>query len=214
MEQRPLPEDVTRAARTYLATLVPTGEVSNAWHELLEDVTYWRETARIPVLHLAHQVVLQHERVTPDVATLALTELGVTDPADVATILDVDRATAGDLLAHIAASQDVDVVDLSGVEPTPVTTVQDRAPQPAPDPAPDVAPDPARHPAPAARSDMSSTDPSPTAVRIGFDEDEAHDLHHRARDGGGSWFTTRRLLVLAVVVWTLILLAWALGGIR
>ncbi len=103
---RPLPEDVARTARAYLAALVPAGEVSDAWHELVADATYWGEDELVPVVRLAHQVVLQHQPVAPQVAVLALRELGLDQPSTVARVLDVDEDTAHGWTREVAASQD------------------------------------------------------------------------------------------------------------
>lgn len=102
MSRPPLPAPVARRARTYLASLVPAEETSDAWHELVADATYWGECEELPVLRLAHQVVLQHQRVTPEVAALALDEMGVSSSTAVAEVLDLSRADAEALLQRIA----------------------------------------------------------------------------------------------------------------
>lgn len=144
MDRPPLPEPVARRARSYLAALVPAGRTSDAWHELVADVTYWGDREELPVLRLAHQVVLQHERVTEEVAALALDELGISSPRSVAAVLDVSPAHAEALLDRVATlvaedgrPSDVHVFDAEAgaVEDRPVAHEAD-------DPAPGGADDP------------------------------------------------------------------------
>lgn len=104
MDRPPLPDPVARCARSYLAALVPSTQVSDAWHELLADVAYWGDRQELPVLRLAHQVVLQHERVTDEVAVLVLDELGIASPPSVAEVLDVTTSHAATLLDRVAAT--------------------------------------------------------------------------------------------------------------
>ena len=103
MDGPPLPEPVARRARSYLEALVPAGRTSDAWHELVADVAYWGDREELPVLRLAHQVVLQHERVTDEAATLALDELGISSPRAVAAVLDVSPSDAEVLVDRVAA---------------------------------------------------------------------------------------------------------------
>lgn len=212
MERRPLPDDVARTARAHLAALLPPGHLSDAWHDLLAEVAYWGESELVPVLRLAHQVVLQHQPVTPAVAAHSLVEAGVDDPDDVAVVLDTDADRARALLAEV--SEAVGAVDAA---PAPPRVIEDAAVAGAAD-GPVAADTPARptlgeppvaspEPAPADREE-SATATSPS-VRIGFDEDEAVV----PSDQGASWgFTMRRLLVVAAVLWFLVVLVWAFGG--
>lgn len=166
---RPLPEDVARTARAYLGALVPPGEVSDAWHELVADATYWGDRDLVSVMVMAHQVVLQHQRVAPEVAVLALQELDLDQPATVARVLAVDEATADRLTEEVAASVEggpaADPVGRFATAPGPERSraAVAAAPRDVPsEPAPEVAPGPA----------PASTEPSGDALRIGFEEDE------------------------------------------
>ncbi len=198
MERRPLPDDVARTARAHLAALLPPDHVSDAWHDLLAEVSYWGESETVPVLRLAHQVVLQHQPVTPAVAAHSLVEAGVDDPDDVAAALDTDPDRARALLAEVTAA-----VGEEGAAPDPPTVVEDAAIVGASDaPQEPAGEDPRKDPEEAA----TATSPS---VRIGFDEDEAVVPSDQA---ASSWFTLRRLLVVAAVLWFLVVLVWALGG--
>lgn len=127
---RPLPDETARPARAYLAALVRADEVSDAWHELTADVAYWGDRELLAVLRLAHQVVVQHERISGEVATLALADLGVDDPADVAVVLDTDVDTARRWIAQVVAVRDGEPVPTSTpptpTEPSPAT--DDEAP--------------------------------------------------------------------------------------
>jgi hypothetical protein len=185
--ERPLPDEVARPTRAYVASLVPDDQLSDAWHELLADVAYWGDRELLPVLRLAHQVVLQHERVTGEVAALALCERGLDDPADVAAVLDVDADTARRWTRLAIASRDADAdAPRSAATPAPAEPVP--PPAPAPDPAPD--------------------DP---ALRIGSDEDgpppRIPDQPATPRPGVPSV----ALAVVAIVVVAAVLL-WVLLG--
>ncbi len=211
--ERPLPDDVARPARAYLAALVPADEVSDAWHELLADVAYWGDRHLLAVLRLAHQVVLQHERVTPEAAALALVEVGVDAPADVAAVLDADPTDARAWTEAARATRDGDepAVKLDAASP----------PEPAPQPVPSATPA-APEPRPAARSETpraevtrpdtprpapSDPEPAPGAVRIGFEDDEPLPAFH---DDAGRRLTTRTIVLVAVVLWVLVVLLWTL----
>lgn len=211
MERRPLPDDVARTARAHLAALLPPDHVSDAWHDLLAEVAYWGESATVPVLRLAHQVVLQHQPVTPAVAAHSLVEAGVHDPDDVAAVLDTDADRARALLAEVS-----EAVGEEGAAPAPPTVIEDAAVAGAPAPVePDEPARPVVHDSPSApegqdredrEGDATATSPS---VRIGFDEDE----EAVPSGGAGNWgFTMRRLLVAAAVLWFLVVLVWAFGG--
>lgn len=221
--ERPLPEDVARPARAYLAALVPPDELSDAWHELVDDVAYWGDRELLPVLGLAHQVVLQHERVAPEVAALALVESGVEDPADVAVVLGADEDDAREWTRAAVAARDGDDApptrrfdDVGG--PAPEHEPDSPQPDPAPD---DAAPDPA----PAASSHVATTSPprpaatSPDeatpseqgngpAMRIGFEDDRPLPIHDE--HAGEPRWTTRRILVAALVLWLVVVVVWLL----
>lgn len=193
--ERPLPDDVARPVRAYLAALVPSGEVSDAWHELVADVGYWHERELLPVLRLAHQVVLQHQRVTPEVAALALVEGGIEDPEEVAVVLDTDAVTARRWTEQAIASRDGDaVVTPATAVPRAAAPAADRPPRDVPAPSVDDAPPPAE-------------DTSSGSVRLGFDQDEPlPDLDRRpgaAASMRGLVVTVLALLALVVVVWLL-----------
>lgn len=197
--QRPLPDDVARPVRAYLAALVPADERSDAWHELVDDVGYWGDRELLPVLRLAHQVVLQHERVTPEVAALALVEVGVDEPADVAAVLGTDEATAREWTRTALEARDGDTVPVGRfVDPAATATSPDRTTaSPPADPRP-AASDPEAEP---------EVEGGGSAVRIGFDDDEP--LPSFSEDAGQRW-TTRRILVAALVLWALVVLVWLL----
>ena len=201
---RPLPEDVARTARAYLAALVPAGEVSDAWHELVADATYWGESERVEVVRLAHQVALQHQPVAPQVAVLALRETGMDQPATVARVLDVDEDTAHGWIREVAASLD----DTTGAGTTP------GRPQAPPPPNGASAPEPSggREVARDAGAPFSSPGDHGEAVRIGFEDDRAvsalDDL-----DSPASTTPRRGMVVAAIVVAVLVIvLVWAVGG--
>lgn len=166
---RPLTEDVARTARAYLGALVPPGEVSDAWHELVADATYWGDRDLVAVMVLAHQVVLQHQRVAPEVAVLALQELDLDQPGTVARVLAVDEATADRLTDEVAASVEggpaADPVGRFATAPAPdrprgavSTPTRDATTEPAPESAPSPAP--------------AASEASGDALRIGFEDDE------------------------------------------
>lgn len=192
--ERPLPADVARPARAYLAALVPPDELSDAWHELVDDVAYWGDRDLLAVLRLAHQVVLQHERVAPEVAALALVESGVEDPADVAVVLGADEGTARDWTHVAIAARDGDDAASTGrfsdgadPEPTTAPTITEATPPGAPRPTPREG----------------------GALRIGFEDDgplPSYDEH-----AGPRW-ATRRILVAALVLWVLVIAVWLLLG--
>ena len=210
--ERPLPDDVARPARAYLAALVPADEVSDAWHELLADVAYWGDRHLLAVLRLAHQVVLQHERVTPEAAALALVEVGVDAPADVAAVLDADPTDARAWTEAARATRDGDE---PAVKPTPP-----RPPSPPRSPCP---PRRRRRPSPPRRPPRhaprrghsrrhapprtADPEPAPGAVRIGFEDDEPLPAFH---DDAGRRLTTRTIVLVAVVLWVLVVLLWTL----
>lgn len=194
--ERPLPDDVARPARAYLAALVPPEELSDAWHELVDDVAYWGDRDLLPVLGLAHQVALQHQRVAPEVAALALVETGVEDPRDVAVVLGADEDAAREWTRTAVAARDGEDAppprrfdDVGG--PTPVS-----APDPEPDP----------EPAPTAVETASPEEPAEPAMRIGFDDDGPLPDYG---DGEPRW-TTRRILVAALALWVVVVLVWLL----
>lgn len=197
--ERPLPDAVARPVRAYLATLVPPQERSDAWHELAADVAYWGEGDLLAVLRLAHQVVLQHERVTPEVAALALADIGVDDPGDVAVVLDADVATARRWVEAARASaegdQDADPSRATGRFPDRPRTAATVTPSPPPS-------------QPAAPVQAAPDAPS-EAVRIGFDEDDGPLPHldgstsRTASTRAAAWLGLGVLAVL-VVVWVLL----------
>lgn len=205
--ERPLADDVARPARAYLAALVPPGQLSDAWHELVDDVAYWGDRELLPVLRLAHQVVLQHERVAPEVAALALVESGVEDPADVAVVLGADEEAAREWTRTAVAARDGDDVpphrrfdDTTG----PVATPEPEPRPPAPEPQPDEA---RSEPADALPPEPAAAPAAGRAMRIGFEDDgplPAYDEH-----AGPRW-TTRRILVAALVLWVLVVAVWLL----
>lgn len=197
---RPLPEHVARIARAYLGALVPPAEVSDAWHELVADATYWGDRDLVPVMVMAHQVVLQHQRVAPEVAVLALRDLDMDQPATVAQVLAVDEGTAHRLTDEVAAS--VEGGPAADAVGRFATGVQDRARTTAPTGSPVIhpadEPGPSRTPSPPAPS--TTTDGSGGAVRIGFEDDSPMTGFDEAGSPGG--ITARRvvLLVAAAVV--------------
>lgn len=210
--ERPLSDDVARPVRAYLAALVPDDEVSDAWHELVADVTYWGDRQLLPVLRLAHQVVLQHERVAPEVATLVLLEAGVEDPAAVATVLDTDEDTARGWTEVALASRDGDETP-SGRFTAPSRARPPRGRGPVAEFA--AAEPPAAEPSVAEPSGASPGDDHPAssddtrgAVRIGFDDHEPlPDL-----EVGDEKRVTARGIVLAVLVLLVVLVAiWVLA---
>lgn len=210
--ERPLSDDVARPVRAYLAALVPDDEVSDAWHELVADVTYWGDRQLLPVLRLAHQVVLQHERVAPEVATLVLLEAGVEDPAAVATVLDADEDTARGWTEVALASRDGDETP-SGRFTAPSRARPPRGRGPVAEFA--AAEPPAAEPSVAEPSGASPGDDHPAssddtrgAVRIGFDDHEPlPDL-----EVGDEKRVTARGIVLAVLVLLVVLVAiWVLA---
>lgn len=220
--ERPLSDDVARPVRAYLAALVPDDEVSDAWHELVADVTYWGDRQLLPVLRLAHQVVLQHERVAPEVATLVLVEAGIEDPAAVATVLDADEDTARGWTEVALSSRDGDETP-SGrfTAPSRARPPRGRGPvaePPAAEPPaaePPAAEPPAAEPSAAEPSgaspgddDPASSDDTRGAVRIGFDDHEPlPDL-----EVGDDQRVTARGIVLAVLALLVVLVAiWVLA---
>lgn len=237
--QRPLTDDVARPARSYLAALLPADEVSDAWHELLDDAAYWGERDLRPVLRLAHQVVLQHERVTPEVAALVLADLGVDDPADVAHVLDTDEATARQWAAQAEASREGDVAPPPAAplgrfaDPARTPAAAEGRPVPpadAPEPptrvggvATEVS-TPAREasapattaPAPATEQSAPATEVAAAspggAVRIGFEDD--HPLPGGAADdsdGDRPRVTTRGIVAIALLLWVVVVVLWVLA---
>lgn len=202
--ERPLPDEVARRVREYLGALVPPDERADAWHELVADARYWREQEHLPVLRLAHQVVLQHVRVTSEAAVLALRDVGITDAVDLAEVLDVSALEASILLDEVAAtlggppagtgSRRVVVARAAPAVPEPPVTT----PAPGSPPSPEGAESPAEPP-------PTRTD----ALRIGFEEDgPLPDLE----DQGRGRFSIGQLLVIAIVVWMVIVVLWALTG--
>lgn len=190
--ERPLPDDVARPVRAYLAALVPGDEVSDAWHELLADVAYWHERQLLPVLRLAHQVVLQHQRVTPEVAALALVEGGIEDPEEVAVVLDTDAVTARRWTEAAIASRDGD----AAATPVMAGRFSDRPSGDVPAPTVDDAP-----PSPA-------EDASSGSIRIGFDGDEPSP----DRDGrGGAAASMRGIVVTVLALVALVVVVWLLA---
>lgn len=224
---RPLPEDVARTARAYLAALVPSDEVSDAWHELVADATYWGESGRVEVVRLAHQVAVQHQPVAPQVAVLALREAGMDQPASVARVLDVDHDTAQGWIAEVAASLD----DTSASSREPARDGPERAtapPRASHPPAGPARPAPAGSvdgpgvaiddgvDAPGAPDDGTSPAAPPVdgdtdAVRIGF-EDDAVPPGLDEFDAPADTSPRRGMVVAAVVVVVLVVLVvWMLG---
>lgn len=220
MDRPPLPEPVARRARSYLAALVPAGRTSDAWHELVADVTYWGDREELPVLRLAHQVVLQHERVTDEVATLALDELGISSPDSVATVLDVSPADAEVLLDRVAEVQRPPDVHVFDAEAGAVGTREDPVADDAPDAeaGDDPVPEPTQPTTPATAPQEPEATAQPTgdrdgarAVRIGFEEDDVIEV--------GGWddepaagLDRRRWMAIAAVVLVAALLLWLLAG--
>lgn len=211
--ERPLRDDVARPVRAYLAALVPGDEVSDAWHELVADVSYWRERELLPTLRLAHQVVLQHQRVAPEVAALALVDVGVDDPDDVAVVLDADATVAGQWLDQARASRapDTPAEEVAAApkrfaeRPRPATAPRVAPTAPAPQPAGDAPTDVARPPAAGSgTTGATGTDP---AVRIGFDEDDGPlpDL-----DGRGAGWSAARVMAWVVAALVVVLAVWGL----
>lgn len=211
---RPLPEDVARTARAYLAALVPAPEVSDAWHELVADATYWGDRELVPVVRLAHQVALQHQPVAPEVAVLALHEVGIDLDASIARVLDVDEDTARRWSQQATASVAGDAGAAAGEGaggqgagrfsgPGPSHARSAPAQSQSPRPEPDVL-----DAGPAAAPSGNNGN----AVRIGFEDDgplpSADELDSPAST------TPRRGLVAAIVVVAvlLILAMWLLGG--
>lgn len=154
---RPLPDTLARPARAYLAALVPPHELSDAWHELLEDVTYWGDRDEVGVLRLATGVVRQHQRVTDEAATLALVDAGVVDAEVVAPVLQVDTRRAEALLREVAAH--LDDGD-AGAASAPAAVADDTPPSAAPADREDQA---AAHEEQAAGSEDEAT-PEPEAA--------------------------------------------------
>lgn len=214
---RPLPEDVARTARAYLAALVPADEVSDAWHELVADVTYWGESEPVEVVRLAHQVALQHQPVAPQVAVLALREVGMDQPPTVARVLEVDQDTAQGWTGEVAASVD----DAPAATHTPrrddaataPTSTDDAAAPVSTDDATDVATardDGATGPTSTA-DDASTAGDDASAVRIGFEEDDA--LRGLDELDSPASTTPRRGLVVAAVALAVlvVLVVWLVG---
>lgn len=201
---RPLPEDVARTARAYLAALVPAGEVSDAWHELVADATYWREDELVPVVRLAHQVALQHQPVAPQVAVLALREVGMGQPSAVARVLDVDEDTARGWTREVGASLD----DAPETAAAPETADDaDAAEGPDPSGGPEVAPD---TDAPTSSPTSAPADEG-SAVRIGFEEDGPVAALDEL-DSPASTTPRRGMVVAALVVAVLVILVvWVVG---
>ena len=223
---RPLPDDVARTARAYLASLLPPSDFSDAWHELVADVDYWGDRDLVPVVRLAHQVVLQHQRLAPEVAVLALAEVGVDDPGAMAAVLDADTDQVARWVDEVATQRDgaTPMVTIAepGLEPVPDAPHDPPAPdEPAGDDVPpswDAAPppteadhraEPDHRPEPDLRAEADLDTPSAQpaeAVRIGFDDDEPlPDLDGRARGVG-----RRDLLVATATLAVLILIVWLL----
>ena len=207
---RPLPDDVARPARAYLAALLPASEVSDAWHELVADVEYWGDRDLLAVLRLAHQVVLQHERVSPEAATLVLAEHGVDRDEDVAVVLDADVESARGWARAAVATRDGASPDAAPRRFGGTSTATEPAPVPdEPEPASHVAPEPVAvsqpelpHDDEPALEDEATTE----ALRIGFDDDEPlPDLDGPRGDSRGRALA---MLVLAVV---LVAILWALA---
>lgn len=213
---RPLPDDVARPARAYLAALVPADEVSDAWHELVADVAYWDDRQLLPVLRLAHQVVLQHARVTPEAAALVLVEAGIDQPEDVAAVLDsdVDSArtwTRAALATRDDASETLATVTTGRLAGAAVDTTHRPAPtepvalHPVGDPPVETVETPADLPV---ESDAAAPAPAPEAVRIGFDEDDGPlpDLEGRSHRR-----PVRTVALLVVVLVALVVVLWVLA---
>lgn len=106
MGERPLPDEVARAARAYLAALVSPSARADAWHDLLAEVRYWQDDQLVPVLRLAHQVVGQHERVTDEAAAHALVDVGLAEVDDLARVLGASLDTARDLRERVERAQE------------------------------------------------------------------------------------------------------------
>lgn len=228
MNGPPLPEPVARRARTYLASLVPVEETSDAWHELVADATYWGEREELPVLRLAHQVVLQHQRVTQEVATLALDEMGITSPVAVAQVLDVAEADARALRERVTETIEeanrASPVHVFDAEVGAVGTRTDPDPGDGDEVAEDVrvatvddadvaatgrdlaAAPGADEPSAAPARDEA---PSGTAVRIGFEEDDVIEVDAwEDPEGLGS----RRWAAVAAIAVAALVLLWLLVG--
>lgn len=228
MERPPLPDPVARRARTYLAALVPPAETSDAWHELLADVTYWGDRDEVAVLRLAHQVVLQHERVTAEAAVLVLDEVGVTSPDAVAAVLDVGPPEAEALVQRVAdhvaeaeQSPDVHVFDAEAGavgtraprddEPDGAaeTTEPAEVPEPVDAREPADAPEPVAAGEPAPRPEPTGEAGAPASVQIGFDDDEVLELDD---DASLVPVDRRRWWAAAAIAVVALLLLWFLLG--
>jgi hypothetical protein len=197
MGERPLSDEVARAARAYLAALVSPSARADAWHDLLAEVRYWQDDQLVPVLRLAHQVVGQHERVTDEAAAFALADVGIVEVDDLAVVLNVDPVVARDLreqadraresgervTGHAVAAQDAsravssqeaepaDAEETKSTDAIPVDAAGGSAAPPGTDD-----PTPAAVPASTAPSstDASLRSAAP-ALRIGFDDQDAVD---------------------------------------
>lgn len=201
MDRPPLADPVARQARHYLTALVSSEDVSDAWHELVDDVRYWGEQEPVPVLRLAHQVVLQHQRVTPEASVLALDEVGVCAPPDVAAVLDLEPPDAERLVEHVTATMaEGDHDPAIHVFDAEAGAVGTRVGDPAADDGQVVATDPAGEPEP----DPAPDEPGPPrhAVRIGFEDDDVIEIDDGESPAAPGWlrWVGILLLVLAVVI--------------
>lgn len=224
---RPLPEQTARSARAYLAGLVPPDELSDAWHELLEDVAYWGDRDLVGVMRLATYVLRQHQRITDEVAALGLLDVGIDDPGAIARILEVDGKVA-DTLAGLRDTVDppTDATDATEAPAQPPAAeapatgrfTRQRDPAGGDSTARSSSSDPRRtvvigdhdgdHEDPA-EAPTTGTDPG---VRIGFDDDAVQTVHGpedgQVPEGRGGGLSTRQVAAIAVGVWVAILILW------
>lgn len=212
--------DVVRSTRAYLVAMLPAADVPDAWHDVLDDVRYWGDTAMRPVLTVAHSVVQQRQPATEEARLLALVEdAGVADDADLAAIMGVSEERIAELraaLREFAADADdgTDATTASAHEaraaavPVAVTTTPADA-----DPAPATAP-PRRFEVPRDEVDERPTTPTPTdgdtqRVRIGFDQDDPVAWNPEAPLTSGPP-RTRILLAWAFGIWIVVAILTAL----
>ncbi len=222
--------DVVRTTRAYLVAMLPAGDVPDAWHDVLDDVRYWGDTAMRPVLTVAHSVVQQRQPATEEARLLALVQdARVDDDADLAAIMGLPEDRIAELRAALAefvadadgadpeddvAAVDAPVVDATRAEPVAVPAAGAAPPPTAPDRLVTVEA-PRRFEAP--RDDVVErpTAPSTAAleaqrVRIGFDRDDPIDFDHAPSNTGTGPPRTRILLAWAVGIWIVVAILAAL----
>lgn len=224
----PSPE-VVRTTRAYLVAMLPPGDVPDAWHDVLDDVRYWGDTAMRPVLTVAHSVVQQRQPATEEARLLALLEdARVVDDGDLAAIMGLSEERIDELRAAVRefAHDAEEAVADDGEE------ARDTVPAPADDPVAAVPAPVAQTPttvattgpvaevghaarrfetprdAPGVGSPAAPVTPADLAaqrVRIGFDDDAPAREARPVEVEDGPWpgvDTTPR---------TRVLLAWAFG---